>query len=170
MKSRSGYVSNSSSSSFLIPGTKENAEKMSTGACPVPCLKLPEEIWRKIEQNHVDWEGRKLEMSSVSDEWWLTTLVSDCMEHYSEVAGMPGAIAYLEGHDAPYGWYDDESGYIMFKRGGDEFYVDAYDFIGNGALELPGVVELREKAREILDSKSMNKSQKLDALKCLFNY
>ena len=170
MKSRSGYVSNSSSSSFLIPNINGNCDKMQNNMYVVPCVKLPEEIWKKIEANHVDWDGKRLDMSSVSNEWWLTTLVSDCMDCYSEVAGMPGAIAYLEGHEAPYGWYDDETSYIVFKRGGDEFYVDAYDFIGHGGVELPGIVELRDKAKAILDSRTLNKSQKLDALKCLFNY
>ena len=171
MKTRQGYVSNSSSSSFLIPNINGSCDRMRINTYAVPCVKLPEEIWKAIERNHVDWDGKKFEMSSVSNEWWLTTMVSDCLDCYSEVAGAPGALPYLEGQDSPYGYYDEdgEKNYIVFKRGGEKFYVDAYDFIGSGGIELPSMIELRDKANARFGSK-MTKSQQLNALKCLFNF
>ena len=160
------YVSNSSSSSFLVPRDLFNDDDIG-----IRCVKLPEEIWKAIEANHVDFDGKKPEMSSVSNEWWLTVLVSDCMDEWGRISGIHGAIPYLEGHDAPYGWYseDGEKNYVVFTRFGEKFYVDAYDLnvCDDG---IPSVVQLREKANSIFASKALNKTQKLEALQCLFNY
>lgn len=166
MKRRMSYVSNSSSSSFLVP------KDVFDDDIGMRCVKLPEEIWKAIERNHVEFDGTKLDLSSVSNEWWLTVLVSDCMDEWGRINSIPGAKPYLEGHDAPYGWYDEdgEKNYIVFTKYGEKFYVDAYDFIGHEGNEIPDAVRLREEVNRIMESKSLNKSQKLDAIKCLFNY
>ena len=98
MKTRAGYVSNSSSSSFLVP--KEPSGRIGS-------IRLPREIWEAISRNHVEWNGEKHDMSS-SNEWWLTEMVSDCRDEFNELSSMKGSFAYLDGHDMPYKYYDDE--------------------------------------------------------------
>ena len=163
MKTRTGYVSNSSSSSFLVP--KEPSGRISS-------IKLPREIWEAISRNHVEWNGEKHDMSS-SDEWWLTEMVSDCRDEFNELSSMKGSFTYLDGHDMPYGCYDDEGekNFIKFRKNGCDFYVLLSDFIGaDGTDDIPGSVKLRNDIRTILESKLLNKSQKLDAISSLIDF
>lgn len=163
MKVRLNYVSNSSSSSFLVP--KEPSGRISS-------IKLPREIWEAISRNHVEWNGEKHDMSS-SDEWWLTEMVSDCRDEFNELSSMKGSFTYLDGHDMPYGCYDDEGekNFIKFRKNGCDFYVLLSDFIGaDGTDDIPGSVKLRNDIRTILESKLLNKSQKLDAISSLIDF
>lgn len=163
MKTREGYVSNSSSSSFLVP--KEPSGRIGS-------IRLPREIWEAISRNHVEWNGEKHDMSS-SDEWWLTEMVSDCLDEFNELSSMKGSFTYLDGHDMPYGCYDDEGekNFIKFRKNGCDFYVLLSDFIGaDGTDDIPGSVKLRNSIRTILESKLMNKSQKLDAISSIINF
>ena len=163
MKVRLNYVSNSSSSSFLVP--KEPSGRISS-------IKLPREIWEAISRNHVEWNGEKHDMSS-SDEWWLTEMVSDCRDEFNELSSMKGSFTYLDGHDMPYGCYDDEGekNFIKFRKNGCDFYVLLSDFIGaDGTDDIKGSVKLRNDIRTILESKLLNKSQKLDAISSLIDF
>ena len=163
MKTRTGYVSNSSSSSFLVP--KEPSGRISS-------IKLPREIWEAISRNHVEWNGEKHDMSS-SNEWWLTEMVSDGRDEFRELYDMEGSFTYLDGHDMPYGCYDDEGekNFIKFRKNGCDFYVLLSDLIGaDGADDIPDSVKLRNDIRTILESKLMNKSQKLDAISSIINF
>ena len=163
MKTRTGYVSNSSSSSFLVP--KEPSGRISS-------IKLPREIWEAISRNHVEWNGEKHDMSS-SDEWWLTEMVSDCRDEFNELSSMKGSFTYLDGHNMPYGCYDDEGekNFIKFRKNGCDFYVLLSDFIGaDGTDDIPGSVKLRNDIRTILESKLLNKSQKLDAISSIIDF
>lgn len=163
MKTREGYVSNSSSSSFLIPHEIKGR---------VGCIRLPDEIWQAIWRNHVEWDGTGFDLSA-SKSWWLTELVSDCCEEYNEISDIPNSIAYLEGNDEPYGCYepDGERRYIKFRKDGQDFFVLASDFIDEkGHTDIPKAVELRDGAKRILGSKSLSKTQKLKALEFLFDF
>ncbi len=164
MKLRIDYVSNSSSSSYLLPFKYDGR---------VSSIKLPEEVWKAIAKNHVGWDGKKPDMSC-SNEWWLTELVSDCCEReYSEISNAKNAIPYLEGHDKPYGWYeeDGEKEYITFKDEYTEYYVLVDDFIDeHGESHIPEVFALRNNAKKILDAKCLNKTQKLEAIRHLFDF
>lgn len=163
MKTRTGYVSNSSSSSFLVP-------KEPSGC--VNSIRLSREIWEAISRNHIEWNGEKYDMSS-SGEWWLTEMVSDCRDEFKELSDMEGSIAYLDGNDMPYGCYDDEGeeNFIKLRKNGCVFYVLLSDFIGaDGKDDIPDSVKLRSSIRTILESKLMNKSQKLDAISSLINF
>ena len=167
MKSRIGFVSNSSSSSFIVPVDIEEQ-----GIRGISCIKLPREIWRAIERNHVEWNGKKFDLSS-SHEWWLTEMVSDCTEAWSEISDIPNAIAYLEGNDMPYGCYDEEGekAYIKFRKDDQNYWVLLSDFIDEeGDSDIPESVELREKARRIFNTKALNKTQKLNALMHIFDF
>ena len=162
MKTRTGYVSNSSSSSFLVQ--KEPSGRISS-------IKLPREIWEAISRNHVEWNGEKHDMSS-SNEWWLTEMVSDCRDEFRELYDMEGSFTYLDGHDMPYGCYDDEGekNFIKFRKNGCDFYVLLSDLIGaDGTDDIPDSVKLRNDIRTILESKLMNKSQKLDAISSIID-
>lgn len=163
MKTRNGYVSNSSSSSFLVPQALSSH---------VNAIKLPEEIWRAIWKNHVEWDGKTFDMSA-SDQWWLTTMIPECDNAYEQIANIPHAIPYLEGNSMPYGCYEDDSekNYLKFHKDGEEFYVLISDFLNNdGKYDIPPAVTLRDNAKKIFNCKSMNKSQKLDALEHLFDF
>ena len=163
MKTRNGYVSNSSSSSFLVP--KEPSRNIRS-------IRLPKEIWETIAKNHVEWDGKKFDLSS-SDEWWLTELVSDCSDEYQELLDIPNAVSYLEGNGMPYDCYEDEgeNEFIKFKKGGCTFYALLSDFIdANGNDCIPDSLKLRERVRKILGSKTLNKSQKLDAISSLIDF
>lgn len=163
MKIRNGYVSNSSSSSFLVPVEIKGR---------ISSIKLPKEIWKAIEKNHVEWNGEKFDMSS-SDEWWLTELISDCEEQYDTISKIEHAIPYLEGNDEPYGCYDEDGdkNYIKFKKDGQNFYVLTTDFINErGGDDIPDSITLRDAAQKIFNTKSFNKTQKLNALRFLFNF
>jgi len=100
-------------------------------------------------------------------------MVSDCQDEFKELSDMEGSIAYLDGNDMPYGCYDDEGekNFIKFRKNGYSFYVLLSDFIGaDGKDDIPDSVKLRNGIRTILDSKLMNKSQKLDAISSLINF
>jgi len=164
MKLRASFVSNSSSSSFLVPSE-----------CPrnVDAIELPKEIWQAIDRHYVGWNGKRLGLAETADRWWLTTMVSDCDEKaYSEISKMPGVKSYLEGNDCPYGWYDDSTAYVVLKKNGEEFFIDATDLTGVGPRQegLPEVVELRDAVKGVLSNKALNKSQKLVAIGNIFNY
>lgn len=164
MKIRGSFVSNSSSSSFLVPSQ-----------CPrhVDAVELPKEIWQAIDRHYVNWDGQRLDLARTADRWWLTTMVSDCcQEPYEELCKTPGAKHYLEGNDYPYGWYDDSSGYVSIKRNGTEFFICASDLTGLGPNResLPEVVELRDAVKGILENKALNKSQQLAAIRSIFDY
>lgn len=164
MKTREGYVSNSSSSSFLVPCKPD--------VMRVNCIKLPKEIWKAIEKNHVEYDGTKFDMS-MSEEWWLTELVSDCCSQYEELADIPNAIHYLEGNEMPYGAYDEdgEKDYIKFKSQGQEFWMLASDFMdAKGDSEIPEVAVLRDNVHKVLQSKNLTMSQKLSAISHLFDF
>ena len=160
MKVRNGYVSNSSSSSFLVPSKAELP-------CTVDAIKLPEDIWRRIEKYHADYDGKGIDLSSVSGEWSLTCLVSDCMPEYEKVSGIPGAVQYLEGDSIPYGAYDEGDDYVTFRKDGEEYWVLASDLIGTSEDDIPGEVWLRQKAREVLDS-GLTAGRKITLLKKIF--
>ena len=164
MKRREGYVSNSSSSSFLVP-CEPNLPRVSA-------IKLPKEIWKAIERNHVEWNGKKFDMS-MSEEWWLTDMVSDCTEQYKQISDIPNVISYLDGNDMPYGAYDEdgEKDYIIFKKNEESFFVLVSDFLDEkGKEDIPGLVLQRDAVKRILYAKDMNKTQKLEALKSMFDF
>ena len=165
MKIRSNYVSNSSSSSFLVPADAVLPYNVSAFA-------LPENIWKAIEKNHVDYNNEHLDLSSKSDKWKLTRMVSDCEEVYAEVCSIPGVSQYLEGNDMPYGCYEDDADkyYIRLKKRDEEFYILSYDITGGSPDDLPEVIWLRDKANEIFNNKSLNKTQKLALLMHIFNF
>ena len=165
MKTRTGYVSNSSSSSFLVPGDAVLPHE-------VEAFELPEEIWKAIEKYHSDYDGNRIDLSGVSGSWKLTRFVSDCEEEYKDVCELPGAVHYLEGDQAPYGYYDDDADkyYIVLKKDGEEFYLFIPDVIGRREDDLPKAIWLRDKANEIFSRKSLNKTQKISALKNLFDF
>ena len=57
MKIRTNYVSNSSSSSFLV------AQDVSDFT---PCIKLSEEIWKAIEANFIGYDDEKINLSEIN--------------------------------------------------------------------------------------------------------
>ena len=165
MKIRSGFVSNSSSSSFLVPADVALPDN-------VVSFNHPESIWKAIEKYHIDWNNRKLDLSGKASAWKLTRMISDCEEVYSSVSDIPNSEAYLEGNEMPYGCYEDgyEKNYIVLKKGGDEFYIYANDITGGSPDDLPRSIWLRDKAEEIFANKSLNKTQKLSLLMHIFDF
>lgn len=163
MKVRFGYVSNSSSASFLVPHEVDGR---------ITSIKLPEEIWKAIAEYGTDINGNKIDLST-SNEWWLTEMVSDCLDEYEEIGKMDGAVHYLEGNYSPYGWCgeDDEKYYTVFKKHEHEYYVFTSDLIGvDGKADIPDIIKTRDDVNKIMSNKSLNKSQKLNAIKRIFDF
>ena len=165
MKQRVSFVSNSSSSSFLLPSLPDE----NLTQCHVGYYELPKEYVELIEKNHFNWKGEHLELSGKSDKWYLTTILSDCMEDYGKIADYPGAVEYEEWHGEP-DMYMDEGEVVTFHRGYDDFYLLSSDFVGFGKDGIPDIVSLRESANRIFEDKHLTATKKLYALKKLFEY
>ena len=163
MKQRKAFVSNSSSSSFLMP--------MDVSSIGVNCIMLSDEIVRCFRKYLTDFEGKNVDLSA-SDHWWLTELIADCDSHYEELCEK-GGIEYLAGNEYPYGWYDEggEKRYVLL-RGGDEyneFFVAIGDLIGKEQQgQVPNGIRAKFVVEKILRSKVLNKTQKLSAIEHYF--
>jgi hypothetical protein len=160
MKIRTNYVSNSSSSSFLVAHDVSNITE---------CIKLPKEIWSALDANYIDWEGNKLNLSEFSQEWWLTTLIYDGEETYETISELKDSKSYLQGNDTPYDFYDNENGYIIFKKNNSEFYINNKDVCYNED-DIPDVIQLRDKIKKIIKSGVLNKTQKLSMIGNLLDF
>lgn len=156
MKIRKGYVSNSSSSSFLI--SKDVSDI-------TDCIKLSQEIWKAIEKNYIDWDGNKLNLSELSNEWYLTSLISDCDKAYEKIWNMPNKILYIEGHDEPYDWFDNPKSYTVFRKNYIDYYIKNHDLIGINNDDIPSCIEMRNKLTKIIKNSHLNKTQKLNIIK-----
>ena len=157
MKIRSGYVSNSSSSSFIV------AAKPSS----VPALKLPKEYVDRLRKHAVDWDGKPLVLPP-GDELWLTAFVSDCRD--GDWDELKQGCAYMEGElaEEPRELADGDwrKSLVRLKSGYDEFYLRISDLTG-GVDALPDGLRLREAVRDVLASKKMKQSEKLAAIASL---
>ena len=160
MKIRTNYVSNSSSSSFLV---SQDVSKV------VPCVKLSEEIWKALDKNYCDWEGEKLNLSEFSQEWWLTSMIYDGDNAYNEILKLDNVKHYLEGNDTPYDYYDNEKKYTVLKKDYNEFYINNNDLCFNED-DIPDIISLRDKIKKVIKSSSFNKSQKLNMIDNLLNF
>lgn len=160
MKIRTNYVSNSSSSSFLV---SQDVSEIT------PCIKLSEEIWKALEKNYRDWEGNTLNLSELSQEWWLTQLIYDGIIEYEKIIELKDTKQYLEGNDTPYDYYDNEKKYTVLKKDYNEFYINNNDLYFNED-DIPDIISLRDKIKKIIKSSSFNKSQKLNMIDNLLNF
>ena len=160
MKIRTNYVSNSSSSSFLVSQDVSNI---------TDCIKLPKEIWEALDANYVDWNGNKLNLAKCSQDWWLTTLIYDGNEEYETISKLKNTKHYLDGNDTPYDFYDNENKYVVFKKNYSEFYVDNKDICYNEE-DIPDVIKLRNQIKKIIKSSSFNKTQKLNMISNLLDF
>ena len=160
MKIRSNYVSNSSTCSFLV------SKDVSDFA---PCIKLPEEIWKAIEKYYIDSDlVTKYNLSNISNEWWLTTLISDSSKEYDKLFDLLNkekAYIYLEGHEVPYDWYDNPKSYTVFKTNWYSFYVKNHDLFGFNEEDIPSCIYMKNKLTKILNNSYLNKTQKINAIK-----
>ena len=86
MKIRSNYVSNSSSSSFIV-----NKDLSNKG---VSCLKLSDEQKKLI--NGTTIYGQDVIKLNLKKDYWLTQFISDCDKKYDEVYKLKH-IFYMEG-------------------------------------------------------------------------
>lgn len=110
MKVRTNYVSNSSSSSFIVKKDLSNIG--------VDCMKLTEEQldllagYKKWEDDDEVFNPEK------NQEYYLTQYISDCSDNWEKVKEMDGTFEYSNGgHGGP---YDEE----MFNE-----YQNSFDSI-----------------------------------------
>ena len=160
MKIRTNYVSNSSSSSFLVSQDVSNI---------TPCIKLSKEIWKALEKNYCNWDGEKLNLSEITQDWWLTSMVYDGENAYDKIVELQNTKHYLEGNDTPYDYYDNQKRYTVFKKDYNEFYIDNNDLFKNDD-DIPEVLSLKKELEKILKNNSLNKSQKLNAISHLLEF
>ena len=156
MKIRTNYVSNSSSSSYLVPCDVSDI---------VPCIKLSEEIWKAMEKNFIDWDGNKLNLSEISNDWWLTSFINEWDSNHDEIQNVPNKIHYMSGNTEPYDYYDNSQEYTIIKKNYNNFFIANNDLFGVYDDDLPDIIQLRNKIKSILKSSNMNKAQKLEAIK-----
>lgn len=156
MKVRTNYVSNSSSSSFLV--SKDVSDITS-------CIKLPEEIWKNIEKYYVEEDGTRFNLSELSNEWWLTKLISEGDKAYEKIYDMSNAFMYLSGWEEPYDWFDNPKSYVVFKKNYENYYIKNHDLFGYYKEDIPSCIEMKNKLNEIIKNNHLNKSQKINAIK-----
>lgn len=104
MKMRNGFVSNSSSSSFIVK--KDLSDK------GISCLKLTDEQL-KLMDGYKQWEEDKETFHpEPGQDYYLTEFISDCDERWGEIRDMDGAFEYASGgHGGPY----DEEDYNEYS-------------------------------------------------------
>lgn len=152
MKIRNGYVSNSSSSSFLV--TKDISEF-------VPCVKLTREIADAVIKNHSDYDGKHLPFTEGTD-LWLTGFIYDGEDFkWNKVKEANGEF-YMEGHGDI---YSDDDNFITFNKNGDEFYLETDDLVDTNGNSVPNPAKIRDELLKIINKKTLNKSQKLVAVR-----
>lgn len=161
MKIRINYVSNSSSSSFLVPKDISNL---------TPCIKLSDEIWKAIENNYIDWEGNKFNLSEISNQWWLTNFISEWDINYDEVIKIEHIKHYMEGHEEPYDWYENQKAYTVFHKNCNNFFISNDDLFGIYDDDIPEVIKIKNKLNEIIKNSKLNKEQKLNAIQHFLSF
>ncbi|MFA6889900.1 MAG: hypothetical protein WCQ80_02630 [Bacilli bacterium] len=151
MKTRMCYVSNSSSSSFIID--------FDTSDEGISCVKLSSEIVRCLQEHASDANFKKLELN-LDKCWYLTEFINDCDNKNYDYVSKNG-IRYMDGgFREPYG---DEDQYIILKnKSHDEFYLDKEDLVGHTDC-VPAGVELSLKVQNVLKSK-LTQKQKLECI------
>lgn len=114
MKSRTGFVSNSSSSSFVIIGNPdEELEGLLERYAHVEIKdadtkkRICERINGELNPHTYSWQKEKQPIMDHSQRMILTRYVSDCGDEYGEFGNHPQVYYYFEGgHGGPY-WEDD---------------------------------------------------------------
>ena len=110
MKIRSGFVSNSSSSSFIVVGEKP----------PVTCAKLEKDVAKRILE-YIKSETKCTAVFDEAKDYYLTQYLSDGgdfdepfdhLEHYSYLDG---------GHGGPYSYEGKKDEYLFLLEGEEDF-------------------------------------------------
>jgi len=110
MKSRSGFVSNSSSSSFVIVGKPDEVLADLIDRNDHVEIKDPESKKRICERLNADinphtysWQKNKTPIADFNQPMILTRYISDCGDDYGEFGNHPQAYYYFDGaHNGPY--------------------------------------------------------------------
>lgn len=114
MKSRTGFVSNSSSSSFIIIGKPD--EELDELLERYAHAEIKDDETKKriinrlndnIDPHTYSWQERKEPITDFSQKMVITRYVSDCSDEYFVFGNHPQVYYYFEGsHGGPY--YEDE--------------------------------------------------------------
>lgn len=108
MKIRTGFVSNSSSSSFIVIGkkpqsgsfaklNKDQAKKV------IQMLKNTQNYTGGIGYRDQEEYCKKVNLLTEDMDFYLTGFISDCLEEYDEMSEDPDAIPFREGgYGCPY--------------------------------------------------------------------
>jgi len=110
MKSRSGFVSNSSSSSFIVLGEPDEAlSELLERTEHVEIKdantrrKICERINKEINPHTYSWQAVKSPITDFSQKMILTRYVSDGGDEYGEFGNHPQVYCYFDGgHGGPY--------------------------------------------------------------------
>jgi len=140
MKIRNGFVSNSSSSSFLVIG-EENLRKL--GAEYVRLT--PNQAKVAIEDYLEGYSWRKNDKNFFNDcninDIYLTEFISDCSDTYDKVNDLDEAVHWEEGgHGSPY----DHDDYISLNG----LPVDSYDCVHFPKYLQDKVIEMEYKLQK----------------------
>lgn len=149
MKIRFNYVSNSSSSSFIID--EFNFIKFNING-----LKLTDELKSFIMEHNLDSDSKSIVLGD--GNYYLTEYISDCCDDYYNLRN--AGICYSDGDSC--GPYDIEENFRIFVGGCDFYLCPSYKNDG-----FPDSVVLTKKARNILNS-NLDDKLKLKTLKEIF--
>ena len=117
MKIRAGYVSNSSSSSFLC--------REDTSRFRIACIKLTVDQIKAMKAIY-DWDGKILHELDPNREYYITEYVADYEDKYYELKESSAYIGEYDngGHGGPY----DEDMYNEYQNEwGESIYIKKSD-------------------------------------------
>lgn len=96
MKIREGFISNSSSSSFIIAYNKEQNKCPHCGRCDVDILKMIKECTDNDGDTEVRVEGKEEVIQYIQENWWDYT---DIIKKIKAVNDMEIALIDVSYHD-----------------------------------------------------------------------
>jgi len=131
MKIRQGFVSNSSSSSFIIKNPKENLTgcfnkikltKKQIKKVKKDFIKLLKSLIKEFNNESYIKQLERIEKITLNDDIYITNYISDCLDEYGNIGHKYGIEYLYGGHGIPY----SEKDLICLNDDEDDIYKRIY--------------------------------------------